>query len=99
MRVNILSPVSSWGTLAMEILEPESRRISVILDPARPLERGGGEGKEEGGSQHRADQRRERKRMRKKQREETYMMHPTMSEGIEMFWVLIEPSVGAAAEA
>lgn len=35
--VNILSPVSSWGTLAIEILEPDSRRISVILDPARPM--------------------------------------------------------------
>ena len=35
--VNIRSPVSSWGTLAMEIREPESRRISVILAPPRPL--------------------------------------------------------------
>jgi len=36
--VNILSPVSSWGTLAIEILDPDNRRISVILDPPRPLE-------------------------------------------------------------
>jgi hypothetical protein len=35
--VNILSPVSSWGTLAIEILDPDNRRISVILDPPRPL--------------------------------------------------------------
>ena len=49
--VNILSPVSSWGVFAIDILEPDKRRISVILVPFRP------------------------------------MMQPTMSDGIEIFWV------------
>ena len=35
--VNIRSPVSSCGALAIEILEPESRRISVIFVPLRPM--------------------------------------------------------------
>jgi hypothetical protein len=37
--VNMRSPVSSCGTLAMEMREPERRRISVILEPPRPLSR------------------------------------------------------------
>lgn len=35
--VNMRSPVSSWGSFAMEILEPDSRRISVIFVPFRPM--------------------------------------------------------------
>jgi len=49
--VNIRSPVSSCGALAMEILDPDNRRISVILLPLRP------------------------------------MIHPTISDGMEMFCV------------
>jgi len=51
MMVNIRSPVSSCGALAMEILDPDNRRISVILLPLRPI------------------------------------IHPTISDGMEMFCV------------
>lgn len=37
MIVNILSPVSSWGSLAIEIFDPDKRRISVIFVPFRPM--------------------------------------------------------------
>lgn len=37
MIVNIRSPELSCGAFAIDILDPESRRISVILLPLRPM--------------------------------------------------------------